>query len=61
MNATTTNYAQPQAKSRLDTLASSLVLATMLASVLAGAFVVDTDATLAAGSDRYAGAEEVLQ
>lgn len=59
MNATTTNYAEPEARTRLDTLASSLVLATMLASVLFGAFVVDTEATAAAGPARYASAEEV--
>lgn len=58
MNATTTNYAEPEARTRLDTLASSLVLATMLASVLAGVFVVDTDAALATGPDRYASAAE---
>lgn len=61
MNASTTNYAEPRAKTRLDTMASSLVLATMLASVLAGAFVAETDATLAAGPDRYASAAEVPQ
>ena len=58
MNATTTNYAEPESRTRLDTMASSLVLATMLASVLVGAFVVDTEATMAAGPDRYAAAAE---
>lgn len=60
MNASTTNYAEPQAKSRLDTVATSLVLATMLASVLAGAFVGETEVSLASGPDRYASAAEVL-
>ena len=59
MNASTTNYAEPQAKSRLDTVATSFVLATILASILAGAFVTDSDPSAATGSDRYASAAEV--
>jgi hypothetical protein len=60
MNAPKTKYAQPQAQSRLDTMASSLVLATMLASVLAGAFVVESDPTVAGAPDVYASAAKVL-
>lgn len=59
MNTPTTNYAEPESRTRLDTLASSVLLATMLASALCGAFVVDTEATLAAGPARYASADEV--
>ena len=60
MNARTTNYAVPGAKTRHDTLASSVVLAAMLASALCGAFVADVDATVALGGDpaRYAAVEE---
>jgi len=47
MNTPTTNYAGPEAKTRHDTLASSVVLAAMLASALCGVFVAEVDATLA--------------
>jgi hypothetical protein len=60
MNAPMTKYAEPQARTRLDNVASGLVLATMLASVLAGAFVAETDATQATGPAQYATAAEVL-
>ena len=45
MNAeTTSRYETPEAKSRHDTTASSMVLAAMLASVLSGALVADLGA-----------------
>ena len=45
MNADmTSRYESPEAKSRHDTTASSMVLAAMLASVLSGALVADVAA-----------------
>lgn len=43
---TTNRYETPEAKSRHDTTASSMVLAAMLASVLSGALVADVAAPL---------------
>lgn len=56
MNANTaSSYETPEAKSRHDTTASSLVLAAMLASVLSGALVADVAAPvmLAANTAAY--------
>lgn len=61
MDARTMNYAEPGAKTRHDTLASSVVLASMLVAALSGAFVADIDATvgLAGKPAAYAAVEEV--
>jgi hypothetical protein len=60
MKARTTIYDAPTGRTFHDTLASSVVLAAMLASALCGAFVVDAEATVAqeASHGQYVALEE---
>ena len=60
MSARMTDYEAPDAGTRHDSFASSVVLAAMLVSALSGAFVVDVDYTegLAAKPARYSAVEE---
>lgn len=62
MNANRMEYEAPEAKTRHDSIATSIVLVTMLVSALSGAFVIEADPAATHAADRpahYAAVEEV--
>ncbi len=61
MNTNRMEYETPEAKTRHDSIATGVVLATMLVSALSGAFVIEADPAAMHAADRpahYAAVEE---
>ena len=61
MNTNRMDYESPEAKTRHDSVATSVVLVTMLVSALSGAFLIEADPAAMHAADtpaRYAAAEE---
>ena len=61
MNTNRMDYEAPEAKTRHDSIATSVVLVAMLVSALSGAFVIEADPAsmhAADGPARYAAVEE---
>ena len=60
MDTNQEEFAVPKAHTRLDTLATSAVLAVMLASILCGVFIVDMETSQMVGSPARVAAIDVI-